>query len=88
MYCGMCGSRIKDEFSFCGVCGAPVNSSGVTNCNNHTQVEQQKVEEIVIEVEEKEKEVVSLANDYYIYGVVALTMCISIILIISVSLIA
>lgn len=85
MYCGNCGSKVESGTSFCGWCGSPLKPNVIPNDNEYSPVVEE-VEETIIEVEEKEKEIISLANNHFIYGVVLLTMSISIILIVSISL--
>ena len=64
MFCDKCGNKVKKSSSFCGKCGAMLK-------------EKPKVKEKIIEIEEKEKHVESLAPTAMIYSVVALTMVLS-----------
>lgn len=76
MFCKNCGNELKENDVFCGKCGQSVN-------NNQTSNFVQEVE--VIEVEEKEKTIESKTDSYLINVLVALTMVLSIISIITCS---
>ena len=87
-FCGKCGAAVpkkgasrsknpkyKDDNVFANQ--KPIKNTAKTYVS--------PVEEIIVEVEEKEKTITSLASNSVIYGVIAFTMIISISLIILIS---
>ena len=90
-FCGKCGAPVPgavqapSKFNYVGKDTDDNVFANQKPIKNTAKTYVSPVEEIIVEVEEKEKTITSLASNSVIYGVIAFTMIISISLIILIS---